>query len=593
MTRPANQSATSAIALGAAATPARLSAGALGNSASKAALADINQAIGEMKALAVQPLLQGAVEALNRGDYKGGGALALQALERDERNGFGWYLLAISREAAGDFAGSITCYESALGLLPDHAEIANNLGRLAFRLGQSEVAEKLFRHFLLRFPNHHEGANNLACALRDQGRFDEAIDVLKACLTVTPQYPMVWNTLGTVLAEQGDATTAQIFFDQALTLQPDFPKARYNRGNMHLALGDAAGAFEDCQAALKGQLTPDERQMMLLARSTIRIALGQIGEGWDDYEARLHPDFADVTHFVIDRPRWEPGTDLAGKSLLVIGEQGLGDEILFANILEDLQTALGPDGKLTLAVEARLVGLFQTSFPKARVMAHATFKAEGRTYRTIAGLDEALIDLWTPLASPLRSLRRTVESFPDRDRYMAADPARVAHWKQVLETAPVGRKVGLLWKSAVTNGARHRFFSPFDQWAEILATPGISFINLQYGDCSAELAHARDVLGVEIWTPPGIDLKNDLEEVAALSCALDLVLGFANATLNIAAACGAPTWLISTPGAWPRLGTDRYPWYPQARTYVTPQFGAWDEIMGQVAADLTRFAGDH
>ena len=136
MTRPANQSATSPIALGAAATPARLSAGALGNSASKAALADINQAIGEMKALAVQPLLQGAVEALNRGDYKGGGALALQALERDERNGFGWYLLAISREAAGDFAGSITCYESALGLLPDHAEIANNLGRLAFRLGQ-------------------------------------------------------------------------------------------------------------------------------------------------------------------------------------------------------------------------------------------------------------------------------------------------------------------------------------------------------------------------------------------------------------------------------------------------------------------------
>lgn len=593
MTRPAPKSATSAIALGAAATPARLSAGALGNSASQTALAEINQAIGEMKAMVVQPLLQSAVEALNRGDFKAGGTLALQALERDERNGFGWYLLAISREIAGDFAGSITCYESALGLLPDHAEIANNLGRLAFRLGQSEVAEKLFRHFLVRFPNHHEGANNLGCALRDQGRFDEAIEVLKACLTVTPQYPMVWNTLGTVLAEQGDAATAQIFFDQALTLQPDFPKARYNRGNMHLALGDAAGAFEDCQAALQGQLTPDERQMMLLARSTIRIALGQIGEGWDDYEARLHPDFADVTHFVIDRPRWEPGADLSGKSLLVIGEQGLGDEILFANVLEDLMVALGDSGRLTLAVEARLVGLFQTSFPKAHVIAHATFKADGRTYRTLPGLDDSGVDLWTPLASPLRSFRRTVESFPVRDHYMTADPALIAHWKTVLEAAPAGLKVGLLWKSAVTNGARHRFFSPFDQWAEILATPGISFINLQYGDCSAELAHARDVLGVDIWTPPGIDLKNDLEEVAALSCALDLVLGFANATLNIAAACGAPTSLISTPGAWPRLGTDRYPWYPQARTYVTPQFGAWDEVMGQVATDLARLAHDN
>ena len=136
------------------------------------------------------------------------------------------------------------------------------------------------------------------------------------------------------------------------------------------------------------------------------------------------------------------------------------------------------------------------------------------------------------------------------------------------------------------DGARSRYFSPFAQWEAVLKTPGISFVNLQYGDCAEELARARDEFGVEIWNPPGIDLKDQLDEVAALSCALDLTLGFANATSNIAAACGAPTWIISVPGAWTRLGTDRMPWYPQARIFTPEGFGEWEIIMGEVAQAL-------
>jgi hypothetical protein len=81
-------------------------------------------------------------------------------------------------------------------------------------------------------------------------------------------------------------------------------------------------------------------------------------------------------------------------------------------------------------------------------------------------------------------------------------------------------------------------------------------------------------------------IEDARDEVAALTCALDLTLGPANATTNIAAACGAPVWLVSTPGAWPRLGTDRYPWYPQARIF-TPQFyNRWGPVMAEVAAAL-------
>nr|QQZ48642.1 tetratricopeptide repeat protein [Phenylobacterium glaciei] len=151
------------------------------------------------------------------------------------------------------------------------------------------MAEQLFRHFLARFPDHPEGANNLACALRSQSRFDEAIAVLKSALTKDPSHPMVWNTLGTVMAEQGDPLNALIFFDEALRQDESLAKARYNRGNMKMAIGEIEASLVDCEAALAQVTLESERQMMRLSRSTILINLGRIGEGWDDYEARLHP----------------------------------------------------------------------------------------------------------------------------------------------------------------------------------------------------------------------------------------------------------------------------------------------------------------
>ena len=478
MSRPAQASAVSAQALQAAYTPPKLTADSLGESGSKDTLARLNSAISELKAISAGPMLQRAVDAIRAEDPKSACEWALKALAQDERSGFAWYLLGIARERAGDFASSIQAYESALKLLPDHAEVANDLGRLAFRLGMAPQAEQLFRAFMARYPDHPEGANNLGCALRDLGRHDEAVSILRPAIVKSPEVAMLWNTMGTIVSDQGDFENALIFFQEAIRLDPAFPKSRYNLGNAKLLLGDAEGALVDCEAALTGVLAEDERQMMLLSHSTILLCLGRIGEGWDDYEARLHPSFSERTEFVVDRPRWSPGDDLAGKTLLVVGEQGLGDEVLFGNMLSDVADRLGPDGKLVLAVERRLVPLFQRALPMAEVGAHATFDVGGRFART-AGFREDLsdIDAWTPMGSLLREFRRSVDAYPARPAYLTPDPARVAHWKTALKTAPKGRKVGLLWKSAVGKDSRHRYFSPFEAWAPVLAQKGVTFVN--------------------------------------------------------------------------------------------------------------------
>jgi ADP-heptose:LPS heptosyltransferase len=107
-----------------------------------------------------------------------------------------------------------------------------------------------------------------------------------------------------------------------------------------------------------------------------------------------------------------------------------------------------------------------------------------------------------------------------------------------------------------------------------LATHGVQWIQLQYGECEAELAAAEAAFGVAFWRPPGLDLRQDLDDLAALASALDLVIGTPNATTSLAAASGAPTWFVTGPGGWIQLGTERHPWYPKARVFVAPSFCA-------------------
>jgi tetratricopeptide (TPR) repeat protein len=578
-----------------AATPARarMAAGAAGESSSPTALDRLNDAMSALKAQAVLPFIRQSLTFMRADKHREGAEMALKALEIDERCGVAWHLLAICREKAGDHTTALSCYETALGLCPDEPEIANDLGRLAYAMGMKETAEQLFSHYLVRKPGQPEGLNNLACAQRDQLRFAEAIETLRPAIQANPGSALLWNTLATVLAEQGEMESAVTFFDEALRLDPNHARARYNRANARLALGDTAGALEDCEAAIPGVTLSSEAAMMRLARSTMLLCSRRLGEGWDAYEARLHPDFADVTHFLVDPQLWSPEVPLEGTSLLLIGEQGLGDEVLFANTVPDLLAELGPNGRLSMAVEPRLVSLMQRSFPQVRVGAHATLRVDHHCVRTVPFARETPETpraerhaLYAPMAAPLRRYRRSVEDFPTSGALLTPDATQVARWKKALAALGPEPTVGIVWKSLKVESGRHRLYSPFDDWAPVLTTPGVRFVNLQYGDSAAELEEARRRFGVEIWNPPKLNLKDDLDGVAALSCAVDLVIGPANAATNLSAACGAPTWLISTIGAWPRLGTDHYPWYPSVRVFAPETYSTWDGVMAQVAQAL-------
>jgi hypothetical protein len=287
---------------------------------------------------------------------------------------------------------------------------------------------------------------------------------------------------------------------------------------------------------------------------------------------------------------------LNGKKILLVGEQGLGDEFMFANILPDIQKAVGESGKLQICVDPRLVGLFQRSFPRAEVGTYddrTLIDADGnKALRLIpfASKDNKP-DLWAPMGSALQYYRNRISDFR-HEPFLVPDPARVAQFKRQLDGMGPGKKIGLCWRSMMLGAKRAKYFSPIDHWGPVLQTPGATFVNLQYGDCAAEIARAAEKFGITIHQIEGLNLKDDIDGSAALCAALDLVLSAPTAAAATAASVGATVWFLTAGRTWPQLGTSEYPWYASTKVFWPEKFADWDRLMSDVADELEVFSCD-
>ena len=558
----------------------------LGDAGSSEALRALLDTTEHVKRRDTLVLLREALEKFRDGDWQGGGDSALKALHVDEKCGEAWHMLAIARDKCNDFPTALTCYETALKLMPENPGIANDLGRLAYKLGMSDMAERFFRFFLNKCPGHVEAINNLATALREGNKLDEAIDLLKGAISNNQTDPQLWNALGTVVNAQGDNATAAIFYQEALRFDPKHVHARYNLGNTRSVLGDFKGGLEDLMTALPLFTDPMNIHTCRLSIAFCYLMMGDYKNGWAWYEARTKDNTAENMAYLIPRPRWEKGTDVAGKHLFVSAEQGLGDEILFGSVLPDLEREIGPNGSLTIAVEPRLVPLFQKGFPKATVTRHHTTKHNNMPVRLFPEItDWEKYDAWAIMGDFLGRYRPDEASFPKPNTFFKPDPERVAYWKAIVNGVNRKPKIGILWKSLISHSRRDRYYSPWTQWADLLRTEGVQIVNLQYGDTAAELEEAK-AMGIDIWTPPGIDLKMDLDDLSALTLAMDCIICPSNATSNIAGAAGAKVWILGPDHAWTSLGTDHFPWYPSTRVFFSKSLIDWSPVMSEIKQAL-------
>ena len=558
-----------------------------------AAKLDVDKAIGRLKKL--RRLVRDAATAINESRFRDAARLALKALDIDEEEPLANHVAAIAVDRIGDPELALKLYKRALDLDPGNEEIYLNLGLLAWRIEKFELAETFFRLMLQINPSSINGINNLGCTLRDQGKFEEAVEILRAGIYANPESSLLWGAIGTVMMEQCRSDEALQFHFEAERLDPHLGRIQHNLGYTYTVHGDAQKALEHHTRAMElGGFPPYEKAIAEYARALALVAVGRLEEGWEAYKVMHTPQYKNGTQYLIDLKEWQEGEELWGKDLLLMGEQGLGDEVLFMSMAKDIREKLvGPDAKIGASCEPRLVPLFERSFPELEIIPHASKKVHGGNLRAPQPESGELnFDHWMRMSTPLRMLRNTPESFEQpKEGFLKADPARVEHWRNTLNELGPGLKVGLLWKSRLMTSDRRKHFAVFDLWKPLLETPGVTWINMQYGDTEEEQAYAREKLGLNLVNLPGIDMMNDLDDVAALGSALDITIGPSNANLNIIAAAGGQVWLLIAASSWVLLGQGKSIWYPNQRTFAAQRTGEWQPPIVEMGDALKQLVG--
>jgi len=545
------------------------------------ALKDLGQLDGAMacyrQALEIKPDYAGAHYNLGNslkdlGQLDGAVTSYRRALEIQPDYALAHFNLGNTLQGLGQLDNAAASYRRALEIKPNLAEAHNNLGNVLRSLKQLENAVASYRLALEIKPDYAEAHSNLGVALKDLGRLDEAVASFRQALEINPNAHGVHSNLGNALKDLGRLDEAKESLRRALEIKPDYAEALSNLG----ATLQDLGQFDDAAASYRRALEIDPD----LAKAGVNLNLaittlctGRLTEGWAYYEGR----FAAVPNRNFAHRYWA-GEDLDGKSILIWGEQGIGDEIPFASMYSEI-VALA--GRCVIECSYKLLPLFVRSFPRAQVVPSTTPPHP-------ATLME--IDYQSAAGSLGRWLRPSLESFPEQASYLIPDPERVAYWRARLATLGPGLKVGFCWRSSLMTGARLLHYTRLDQWGPIFAVPGVHFVNLQYDECSTELHEARQRFGVPLHAFEEVDLYNDLDESAALTQALDLVISAGTATASLAAALGVHTWETSYGFNWIRHGTDHYPWFPTVRLFPRLWNQSWDEIILDISGQLAEKA---
>lgn len=502
----------------------------------------------------------------------------------DERT---WSVLAAALEAQDDVAGAYSACEEWLKVAADPQAAAPRMARLALRLGHHETAEYLLAPLMDAGGADPAAVADLALAQACLGAFDRAQETLKAGLTAAPGESLLWIVLGEVLALQGRQADCVVFFEEALRLDPASGRAKDGLADALLSIGERDRALVLGSEAL-ADAAVDEAPVRAIAQARRLLASGQLAEGW-----ALHARAFETGPLVgkAAAPRWSPPEPLPGP-ILLLGEESVADEILLAHAVSDLIAA---GHSAVLAVRPVWVELAGRSFPGASAVRLATRRL-GRGVEHAAELvtpymqEGRMIGAWTPLRSLPALYRATPAAFATRRPYLTADPERVAAWRSWLDGLGPGLKAGLIWRSALPDSFGAPPPPPLGGLSLALTREGVEVVSLQDRGIMGEADWLRDAFGLRVHEAPGLDLKT-LDDLAALACALDVVIGPPDGVTYLAAACGVRTWFLAPERHWAMLGQDEFPWFPEARAFrITPK-GGWAAAMAELSDALDDLAG--
>jgi tetratricopeptide (TPR) repeat protein len=511
-------------------------------------------------------------------------------------------LAAIRAQQRGDLAVAEQALQAALALSPHHPEALPMLAGLLFgreayaeaipllqrrlaekpgnpaaltalasalaRTGDSEAAIPLLRQALALRPDDMALLADLATCLERTLQLDAACDVYRQMISQRPDDALPYANLAGLEVRRGNLDAARSAVEKAVALQPDSRVALGNLANIRGLEKRFDEAIEVYRRLIeRDPQDADSRNNLAL----LLLRLRRYAEAWPHSAARWRSSTWTTPDRGRNLPRWDGRLPLPGR-LLVWREQGIGDEILYAGLIPDLIAKAGRD--VVLAVDPRLVPLFARSFPSIAVVAdddRLDPQALGLACQMPAG----------DLAPLLRPDAAAFAGHPTA--YLKADAGR----RDLLRRryAEPGRLlVGISWASRNRVVGQRKSLT-LESMAPFLREPDCSFVSLQYGDATGDIAALHQATGLVLHHDAEIDPLGDIDGQASQIAALDMVVTVSTAAAHLAAALGLPT-LILLPDGWGQLWywgeqTESTPWYPGVRLCrIAPGQGI-DEMIGR------------
>lgn len=511
----------------------------------------------------------------DQGDFEKACASYQMALALDPAHADAHYNYGITLHEQGDLERASTAYRCALAENPAHPESWNNLGVVLKTQGMLEEAQQCYATVLSYQPNHVTALFNMGVLHADAMRFEEALSCYRRTLEVQPDYIDAIFNMGVVYRSQGALQEAAGRFERASVLRPDNHAAFQNLGAVQYELGHFDVARASYARALT--LSPDHPEIRY-SLGLIALAEGNYTQGWEEYEWRWLGAESSRRHrrdFL--QPLWQ-GQDLAGKTILLHAEQGLGDTLQFVRYVP---LVVQKGGRIILECQA----------PLARLL------------RSIPGADTVIcrgdplppFDWHCPLMSLPRAFGTTLDTIPARQPYLAADALNVQDWKTRLGQKSALR-VGLVWAgnprhfSVQLSQIDRRRSVRLAQFGPLSRFKGVEWVSLQVGEAVSEMEDRSHGLNLRDFTTH----LRDFEDTAALVANLDLVISIDTSVVHLAGALGIPVWLLSRYDAcwrWLRERDDS-PWYPCMRIFRQPSPGDWASVIDNVADMLVELSRD-
>jgi tetratricopeptide (TPR) repeat protein len=544
--------------------------------------------------------------------------------------------LGIALLEAGNIEGAAACFERVLELNPGLAAVYNNLGNVYLAQGRKDDALRQYEHAVRLQPEFAEAHGNLGNVLRELGRheqalascrlgvqlkpdftighnslgavysalrrWDEAGKSFREALRLNPNYPEAHTNLGAVLRELGRLTEAEAELREALRLRPEMIEAHIALARVQLDANRLEAAEASCREALRLRPNLSEALQalgmidMLLARPeqaldwyrqavaldpnepslhrNVAIALllmGRYAEGWAEYEWRWRcPEAGERPS---PQPLWD-GSSLEGRTIVLYGEQGLGDTVQFVRYA---RLARERGGRVVVAAQNSILPLLRS--------------ADGVDDVVALGDPLLFFDVHAGLIDVARIVGTTEKTIPADVPYIEVEAQLVEHWRQELASLG-GFKVGIAWQGKPSFYFDRFRSMPLKEFAPLAAVPGITLISLQKGFGSEQIA-ALDGLFKVVDLGPQLDERAAFLDTAAVIKNLDLVIASDSATAHLAGALGVPVWLatpFSPDWRW-LLARDDSPWYPTMRLFRQERRGDWRHVFQRMAMALAERVG--